>query len=218
MPDGTTAYSRPLPGRHRMYPETDIPPFTVTQGLMEEIGNQLPEYPEETARRLTEEHGLSSEQADALVRSGFDRDFDELIEAAIPPKTAARTLINTLAELEKDGLDTNLLNSEMIKTVLQRQASGDFAIEAVPMLLGRMVEQGEILDQAMSSLNIASVSDSEIEKVVESVVREKRDFILKRRERSIAPLMGLVMSELRGKADGKKINTILTAKVKAVLD
>lgn len=218
MPDGTTTYSRPLPGRERMYPETDIPPFTVKQKLIEEISNQLPELPEETARRLTETHGLSSEQADALVRSGFDRGFDELIEATIPPKTAARTLINTLAELEKDGLDTNLLNSEMIKTVLQRQTSGDFAIEAVPLLLGRMVEHGETLDQAMSSLDIASVSDSEIERVVEAVVREKRELILEKRERSIAPLMGLVMSELRGKADGKKINAFLTAKVKAVLE
>lgn len=218
MPDGTTAYSRPLPGRERMYPETDIPPFTVTTELMEEIGSQLPEYPEEIVRRLREEHGLSGEQADALVRSGFDRDFDELIDASVPPKTAARTLINTLAELEKDGLDTSLLSSDMIKAVLQRQASGDFAMEAVPMLLGRMVEKGESFEQAMNSLDIASVSDSEIEKVVESIVREKRELILERKERSIAPLMGLVMKELRGKADGKKINAILAEKIKAVLE
>ncbi|MBN2478574.1 Glu-tRNA(Gln) amidotransferase subunit GatE, partial [Candidatus Micrarchaeota archaeon] len=33
-PDGTSAYLRPLPGRARMYPETDIPPVRITSALL----------------------------------------------------------------------------------------------------------------------------------------------------------------------------------------
>src|SRR5208282_4722303 len=35
LPDGRTRYSRPLPGRDRMYPETDIPPIPVTSERLE---------------------------------------------------------------------------------------------------------------------------------------------------------------------------------------
>src|SRR5437879_4447158 len=36
-PDGTSVYSRPLPGKARMYPETDVPPIRVTQERLERI-------------------------------------------------------------------------------------------------------------------------------------------------------------------------------------
>jgi len=46
---------------------------------------------------------------------------------------------------------------------------------------------------------------------------EKRDFILDKKDRAIAPLMGLVMKELRGKADGKLLNKLVSDKVMKLL-
>src|SRR5206468_3598122 len=42
-PDGTSAYSRPLPGKARMYPETDVPPIRVTRERLERIREHLRE-------------------------------------------------------------------------------------------------------------------------------------------------------------------------------
>src|SRR2546426_748520 len=51
-PDGTTQYSRPLPGKARMYPETDVPPIRVTDAWLEALTSRLPEPPEARASRL----------------------------------------------------------------------------------------------------------------------------------------------------------------------
>ncbi|MFW6117598.1 MAG: Glu-tRNA(Gln) amidotransferase subunit GatE, partial [Thermoproteota archaeon] len=39
-PDGTTRYTRPRPGSARMYPETDIPPVTITEEYLRDLSTQ----------------------------------------------------------------------------------------------------------------------------------------------------------------------------------
>ena len=217
LPDGTSAYSRPLPGRARMYPETDVPPIKVTKELLSEIDGLLPEMPEQIAARLQEKQSLSKEQAEALVKNGFDAMFDEIVSAGVPSKLAARTLVNTLPELESDGLDVSVLRSDTLIDVLRRVESGSFSKEAVPSLLRRMVECREGADEAAKELKLCGASGSDVEAIIDRILAEKRDFILDKKDRAIAPLMGLVMKELRGKADGKLLNKLVSDKVMKLL-
>ena len=217
MPDGTSSYSRPLPGRARMYPETDVPPITVTKELLSRIEKMIPELPEEIARRLQEKHSLSKEQAEALVKSGFDSLFDEMLAMGVPSKLVARTLINTLPELEGEGLDVGVLTKDVLAGVLEKVERGAFSKEGVPELLKRMIEHGEGAAEAAEALKLSGASGSQIEEIIDRIVSEKMDFIRDRRERAIAPLMGLVMKELRGKADGKLLNELLEKKVNEIL-
>ncbi len=55
------------------------------------------------------------------------------------------------------------------------------------------------------------------EAVIDRILAEKRDFVLDKKDRAIAPLMGLVMKELRGKTDGKILSDMLSEKVKRML-
>src|SRR4029077_16536073 len=59
LPDGRTRYSRPLPGRDRMYPETDVPPVRVTAERLERVHSSLPERPSEARRRIATQYGLN---------------------------------------------------------------------------------------------------------------------------------------------------------------
>jgi len=217
LPDGTSAYSRPLPGRARMYPETDVPPIKVGKEKIAEIERMIPELPESIVKRLQEKHSLSKEQAEALVKSGFDSLFDEMLAAGLPSKLVARTLINTMPELESEGLDVGLLTKEMLTDVISRVERGSFSKEGVPQLLKRMIECNERADDAMSALRLCGADNSQVEAVIDRILAEKRDFILERRERAAAPIMGLVMKELRGKADGKLLNELLTMKINKIL-
>ena len=54
-PDGTTKYSRPLPGAARMYPETDVPPTLITEEKAAEIRASIPEFPEQIEKRLVKQ-------------------------------------------------------------------------------------------------------------------------------------------------------------------
>ncbi|EQD31439.1 Glutamyl-tRNA(Gln) amidotransferase, subunit B/E, central region domain protein, partial [mine drainage metagenome] len=89
LPEGRTRYSRPLPGRHRMYPETDVPPLRVPADLLASVRQHLPERPASARARLEREHGLSAELAHQLVRDGEVDVFDLLRAQGHPPALVA---------------------------------------------------------------------------------------------------------------------------------
>lgn len=217
MPDGTSAYSRPLPGRARMYPETDVPPIRVDRSLLESIEARMPELPEQIIHRLKKLYALNDEQANALVKGGYDEDFEELVRAGASAKLVSRTLIHTLSELKGDGLDASMLDLNIMKQVLLGVETARYAKEAVPEILRRVLKENESVDTAVAKLGLSEASTADIDKVIDELLAEKREFILERRERSVAPLMGLAMERLRGKADGKTINARLSAKIKELL-
>jgi len=217
LPDGTSAYSRPLPGRARMYPETDVPPIRVDKKLLDLIEAEIPELPEQITHRLQKLYSLNEEQANALVKNGYDEDFEELVRTGIPAKLVARTLINTLSELRSEGLDSSVLSSDILSRVLQGVGKGEYAKEAVPEILRRVLRNNESVEVAIEKLGFAGASTAEVDKIIYEILTEKMDLINERGERAIAPLMGLAMEKLRGKADGKTINERLTARVKELL-
>ena len=81
LPDGRTRYSRPLPGRDRMYPETDVPPVPVsTERASARCGPGFRRTPEggrgrgsSTALRPFREIALS------LQRAGEAERFESLV-------------------------------------------------------------------------------------------------------------------------------------------
>ena len=217
MPDGTSAYSRPLAGRARMYPETDVPPIRVDRRLLDSIEAQIPELPEQITHRLKKLYSLNDEQASALVKSGYDEDFEELVRAGTNAKLVSRTLIHTLSELKGDGLDPSTLDLNVMKQVLSGVETARYAKEAVPEILRRILREKESVDSAIANLGLSEASTADIDRVIDEILAEKKGFVLERGERSVAPLMGLAMERLRGKADGKAINERLSAKIKELL-
>jgi glutamyl-tRNA(Gln) amidotransferase subunit E len=101
--------------------------------------------------------------------------------------------------------------------VLRRVESGSFSKEAVPSLLRRMVECREGADEAAKELKLCGASESDVEAIIDRILAEKRDFIQDKKDRAIAPLMGLVMKELRGKTDGKLLNKLVSDKIMKML-
>jgi glutamyl-tRNA(Gln) amidotransferase subunit E len=61
------------------------------------------------------------------------------------------------------------------------------------------------------------LSERELKAIVDEVVKSQLDFIKARGVGAIGPLMGVVMKEVRGKADGRLVNEVLRAKVLSVL-
>ena len=218
LPDGLSVYSRPLPGKDRMYPETDVRPILVDGVLMESIRLNLPELPEVKTKRFIDEYGLSRSQAEAVVNGAFEEEFELLASTFGNPQVVARVYLNIYPELEKAGLDPSSLGVEVMRRVLTLLAEGGFAKEAIPKLLSWLIENdSDDVPRAMDALSLGTVDDSEVRAVCERVVSERRDFILERREASLGPIMGIVMKELRGKADGKVISEILNERIGQLL-
>jgi len=217
LPDGNTVYSRPLPGKARMYPETDVRPILVDETILESIRLNLPELPEEMATRFVNEFAMSAEQADMLVRSGFEDEFELLARSLGNPQVVARIYLNTFPELENMGLDPSKLTVETIREVLTALNQGAFAKEAIPQILASVVQHGFTVAKALESLGVETVDLDSVRAVCERVVREREKFIRERGEGALGPLMGIVMKELRGKVDGKVISEILRERIRQLL-
>ncbi len=214
-PDGSTVYSRPLPGRARMYPETDIAPVRVTAERLGILGKQLPEMPEVRIARLTKEYGLHPQEARQIVDGGEEALFTVLAGASGDPKAAVRTLHNTLPELRAEGLEVERLAEDKLVEVHRRFGQGQFPREAIPNILRRLVLEGGNVDEAVASLGLSRASRAEVERVVEEVLRERAALVESRGEAAVGPLMGLAMERLRGRAEGKIVSEVLGEKLSA---
>lgn len=54
-------------------------------------------------------------------------------------------------------------------------------------------------------------------KIVKRIVSEKKEFVKERGTNALGPLMGSVMKELRGKADGKLLSNILNQEIQKII-
>jgi glutamyl-tRNA(Gln) amidotransferase subunit E len=218
LPDGRSVYSRPLPGKDRMYPETDVRPIRVDDHVLEGIRLNMPELPEETVARFVKEYRLSKDQADALMDSGLDDEFELLAKALGNPQVVARVYLHAFPELQKDGLSIARLDVDLLRELLTQFRDGAFAKEAIPELLAWMVRNESYdVQKAVEGVGVGSVSTEDLDALCDRIVKEREDFIKERGEASLGPLMGVVMKEVRGKVDGKVISEVLGGKIRRLL-
>lgn len=216
LPDGTTRYSRPLPGADRMYPETDVPPITITPERLRRIAANMPEMPDATINRLTETYGINRQQSSQIVHSGYDQIFSRISDEFGMAGVAATMFLNTYSELEREGVDTSSVTDECLFKLFAMLKDGKFAKEALPALL-REVASGTDADKAACKLGLESVGADEASAAIAKIVKEREDFVRSKGLAAIGPLMGPVMGALRGKIDGKQANDLLEKEIKKLI-
>ena len=213
-PDGSTVYSRPLPGKARMYPETDVPPIRVTEAWLERLRKDLPEPPERRAARLSERYGIHEQQARQLVQEGSDDVFEAIAKEFPDAKLVASVLLYAFAEIRREGVQVDAIPEARMRELFSIVKAGGFAKEAIPDVLREMARSGQGPEEAARALGLAGTTRDEVSRVIEEIVAANRDLIAQRGEAAIASLMGRAMERLRGRADGKLVNEILRERVK----
>jgi glutamyl-tRNA(Gln) amidotransferase subunit E len=219
LSDGTTRYSRPRPGAARMYPETDVAPVAVTVEHLDQIRKQLPELPEEKLHKFQEEYQLSEELAQIMIRS-LRIDLFEAITKNHPELAVivASTLETQWRNLEREGIAVDDISEQQIVLLFDRLAQNQFAKEAIPDLLTWLANNPEsALDEGIEALGLGVISEKELEAIVSKIVKANKEMIAERGERAMGPLMGKVMNEVRGRADGKLVNELLRSAIQAQL-
>ncbi|MGC8608351.1 MAG: Glu-tRNA(Gln) amidotransferase subunit GatE [Thermoplasmata archaeon] len=100
-PDGEeTRFLRPMPGKERMYPETDIPIIDIAPEQLELAEKLKPPTVEESISLLVKKFGISKQIADGLVRELKMQSFIEF-SSYYDPKEVARIMQQTIPELER---------------------------------------------------------------------------------------------------------------------
>ncbi|MCL7414697.1 MAG: Glu-tRNA(Gln) amidotransferase subunit GatE [ANME-2 cluster archaeon] len=214
LPEGTSAYMRPLPGAARMYPETDVPPVVVTQDILDAI--ELPELLPQRKARYMEECGLNEEMAGRMAYSPHFMLFEDVLSKVkgVNPMLVASTLMSTLPELRREGKDVEKLEPDHFEGIFKLIASGGAAKEAVPDILSRITQHPEMsAEDAAKDLGLGGKNVDDIEQLVGDIVAQRIDFVKERKMEAVGPLMGVVMKELRGIIDGEDASNLLKKKI-----
>jgi len=212
-PDGSTAYSRPLPGSARMYPETDVLPIAVDRRMMEEVSRLLPESFESIASRI-EAHGVHRQQALQIAEGGDGPLFLDLALKYGNAQVLARILLNIIPEVERaEGIKFERF--DFIAPILRALSEGRFAKEAIDGIL-RCVAQGKSAEQCIEAASEA-VGLGEAEKLIVEIAEKHRELIVERGERALSPLMGIAMKELRGRVDGGHVSALLVKHIRRMM-
>jgi glutamyl-tRNA(Gln) amidotransferase subunit E len=222
LPDGNTAYMRPLPGAARMYPETDVPQIEISQEYFDSI--ETPELLTERAKRFTSESGLNKELAEKIAYSRHLPLFENLMETYgkdenVNSTLIVRTLVGIVPEIRRNGVETDNLTDEHFKGLFAAISNQEIAKEAIQDLLTALAKEPEMSAQeAISKLGLSAFDPEEVENFIKKMVREKGDFIKDEGPAALGPLMGIVMKEYRGTVDGKILSQMLKTEIDSFIN
>lgn len=216
--NGFTEYMRPMPGKARMYPETDVPPVKVDKRMIHEIKKNLPELPDKKILRMVREYGISREEALQLLHTDKDEYFEFLASKHRGfERIIARILLNIIPEIEKEGYETSPIY-EKIDFIFDGLRKNLFAKEGVKQLLRYFALNPDAdLHKAIIECKLEFLDEKDLRNIIKKIILEKKEFIKERKEKAIKPMMGLVMKELRGKAEGFLINKILREEIEKLI-
>jgi glutamyl-tRNA(Gln) amidotransferase subunit E len=211
LPDGSSRFSRPLPGRDRMYPETDVPPVTLSPEQLAQLGTHLPERPEETRARLHAQYDVSDEVAGQLLQEGEADRFEALVRRGHAPSIVVRLLTHDLPALAATPRPAPLPepSEDLLDEVLRALARGQFSKEGVQPVLEGALAHGRSVGEAATSAGLAPLSRPELEALVAGLLDRNEGLLRSRGKAAFAPLMGDLMREVRGRRDGKEVAEVL---------
>lgn len=218
--DGTTKYMRPRPGAARMYPETDIPPVQITREKMDRIRAHLPELPEKKFERLQKEYKLNDKLAGQVLNSEYSELFETIVkESHVSPTTIAAFITETLKALKRDAVPVEKITDNQLRDIFKSISEGKLTKEALSDIVTWLCKnEDKTIQEAAETLGLQSISHDNLEKLIGKIVEDNKDLVKKRGEGSFSALMGLAMSDLRGKADAAIVSEILKEKIRELAE
>ena len=217
---GETKFLRPRPGSARMYPETDIPPIIITKEELSEAEKNIPKSWDDSIKEIETKYKINPQLAEQIFDSRYIGLFENIIKKInTNPTFVASILCSSITNLERSGLDSNLLKNEEISKLFQLLEKGEISKESIEIILENIMSgKSKTVKEAIGNTSIESISEEDLEKIIEEIVEKNESIIKNQKERAIGPLMGIVMKELRGKASGEMINSLLLKNIKKKLE
>lgn len=201
LPDGTTKFTRPLPGAARMYPETDIPPIKIEKSFIQKIKKILPEPWTKKLTRFKEEFKLSDELANQILRSDYLDLFESFIKKfKVSPSIIANVFVSTLKDLKKrENVPVENLVDEDFEELFELLGTGKLVKESIPNILSYKAKNPEIaMSEIIKKIGLEVMTKEELTEIV-------KDIIGKNKGQPLNKIIGIVMSQVRGKMRSEEV-------------
>ncbi len=205
---------------YRYFPDPDLLPLTLEDGLIERLQKELPELPDEKKHRFMNDFGLSLYDSSVLIAEQSRAQFFEDAAKGHDAKLTANWVINELlGALNKDGkaLEDSPITAAnlggLVALIQDNTISGKIAKDVFAL----MYETGKAPDAIVEEKGLKQVTDTgAIEAIIDEVIAENPDNVEKYRggkDKLFGFFVGQTMKKSQGKANPAIVNEILKKKL-----
>jgi aspartyl-tRNA(Asn)/glutamyl-tRNA(Gln) amidotransferase subunit B len=211
---------------YRYFPEPDLLPVVISEEMIAAARAEMPEeLPAARAERLEHAIGLTGESARALAFHPERGDvFDEEVDATTEPQPLSPARAQVLANLltielpRRIGPDVRLREQIAPGALLALSgmiSDGVITSGAARQVLDRLARESGADPEAIvreEGLQAIAGQDEELAAVVAAALRANPDAATRVREgqeKAIGPIVGHVMRETRGRADGREVTRLV---------
>jgi len=206
---------------YRYFPEPDIPPVVVTEELLKEVKDNLPELPDVRLQRFMKELGLSEEDAIVLTESRYLADYYEnILEELNEPKAVANIVLTEVLRVLNDRSITIRefpITVERIAELVKLKLDDKINSSAMQEIFNEMLTDDTSPEELAREMNLIQVSDSGfIEPIIDEVIESNPDEVEKYKggkKALIGFFIGQVMKKSQGKANPKQVRELVTEKL-----
>jgi aspartyl-tRNA(Asn)/glutamyl-tRNA(Gln) amidotransferase subunit B len=207
----TTLRSKEEAHDYRYFPEPDLVPIVPTEAMIEAARAELPELPAARIERFVAV-GLPEDQARTLVwrpeRATF---FEEAVAAGADPRQAA----NWLERAPETGALTPAALTALVAMVTDKKITTEAGRKVIDLLVAEGGDPQAIVDREGLGA-IGADGAGELEAIVDKVLAENQDTVEKIKggnPKAIGALMGPIMRETKGRADGGAVQKLIREKL-----
>jgi aspartyl-tRNA(Asn)/glutamyl-tRNA(Gln) amidotransferase subunit B len=203
---------------YRYFPEPDLIPVDVSAELIEQVRASLPELPADRAVRLESQYALTADAARTLA---FRTDLGDYYEAAVAgapdgadPQAIANWALNELVARigEADPAD-GMVTPAALASLVAMVGAGEVNQGAARQVLDRLVAEGGDPATIVAAENLGAVGEGdELRAIVQAALDADPEIAARLREGDMKPIgvvVGHVMRETKGRADGKQVTALV---------
>jgi aspartyl-tRNA(Asn)/glutamyl-tRNA(Gln) amidotransferase subunit B len=202
---------------YRYFPEPDLLPVAIDDVVIRAARAAMPELPADRAERLEREVGLSGDSAQLLA---FRAELGDYFEAALasgaepapPPQALANWIATDLVGRLADGEDPagSLVGPHALAVLVGLVSAKRVSVGAGRQVLDKLVAQGGGDPAAIIEAEGLAAMDGgdELAAVVAAALEANADAAERVRAgnaKAIGPIVGYVMRETKGRADGTEV-------------
>jgi aspartyl-tRNA(Asn)/glutamyl-tRNA(Gln) amidotransferase subunit B len=211
---------------YRYFPEPDLVPLAPTEEMLRQASEALPELPAARRERYQTDLGLPEVTARQLA---FDAELGEYFERVVAAADGADArvvanwvtgeLVARLREAEDGDADpgASKVSPEALAGLVGMVEAKQVTTAAARQVLAALVAEGGDPAEIVEREGLGQIADAgELETIVERAIEAEPGAAEKVRSgnrKAIGPLVGYVMRETKGRADGGEVQRLIAEKL-----
>ena len=211
---------------YRYFPEPDLVPLAPSEEMLREAREALPELPAARIERYQGDLGLAGDVALTLATDPETADYFESTLTATDgaePKVVANWVTGELAAALRQadiegGATASKVTPESLAALIALVQEKKISHGSGKTVLAALVTEGGDPAAIVEREGLAQMSSDsgELESIVEKAMADNADAVEKIREgnqKAIGAIVGAVMRETKGRADGGEVNRLIQERI-----